>query len=358
MPTLDPKDPTRRSPIATFLLLTSVVLAQACDGGGSSAGRDAASGGATGGAASGGTKGGTGGSGVAGTTGAGSGGGGIRTGTGGTGVGGATLGTGGGGGIQAGTGGAGVGGTTRGTGGAGSGGVGGVGGGAGGGKGGAGGGTGGQSTADASPIPDASPNTDTSPALDGDKRDAQVGKDNASPDLAGDLVTQDGPARDSADAPADVPVGQDDAATDLGADALPASLDDCFAGLPAPVGIQIVSNKSSADGRVHLRLALDTLGNMGLGYAWSLIRFGIEIDGTVTCIKDKTALKYTMSRHNCTDTASATSGTTRYDMGSPSDTMTSLQIFESGTQTSSMTLTTSSCTRTGSTVACPPTGPC
>jgi hypothetical protein len=343
METSNPGTPTRGSPITAILLLTIVVLAQACGSGASGSGHDAGSNGATGGAASGGTTGGSGGSGGASTAGSGSGG--VQAGTGGLGAGGATTSSGGGGGIQAGTGGAGVGGSTRGTGGAGGGGV--------------GGGTGGQSAPDASPIPDASSNTDTSPALDGDRRDAPVGKDNASADSAGDVGAEDSPARDSADAPADV--GQDNVGTDMSADSdapAAASLDDCFAGLPAPVGTQIVSNKSSGDGRVHVRLALDTLNNMGLGYAWSLLRFGIEIDGTVTCIKDKAALKYTMSRHNCTDTASATSGTTRYEMGSPSDTMTSLQIFEGGTQTSSMTLTTNACTRTGSSVACPPTGPC
>jgi hypothetical protein len=140
------------------------------------------------------------------------------------------------------------------------------------------------------------------------------------------------------------------------------SLDDCFAGLPKAVGMQLVATKSSADGRVRIRIALDTehwVSTSGT-FAWGLIRFGVEMDGAVTCITDRASLVYQGSHHNCADSATAIAGTTTYSMSAPEWEETSLTITTGGTSAGPYLLTSSSCAMTQSelpgTLKCRPHG--
>lgn len=180
---------------------------------------------------------------------------------------------------------------------------------------------------------------------------AEVGRDSADakPDVAPDgkldLTAPDLPM--GSETPLDVPSG---------------SLEACFAGLPAPVGMQMVATKSTSDARVRIRIALDTENRMGTSgtYGWGLIRLGVEVNGVVTCITDRANLKYSGSHHNCDDTATATAGATTYSIVAPDRPSATLTIQGNGTTTGPFTLDDQTCAMTMSAgpVTCRSGGPC
>jgi hypothetical protein len=135
-------------------------------------------------------------------------------------------------------------------------------------------------------------------------------------------------------------------------------LDACFEGLPAPVGLQVLANKSSDDGTTQVRLALDTMGGFGLAYPWTMVRLGIVIEGALTCVTEKRDLTYTVTHHNCNDGASASAGTTRFEVVRPADTASELRVYDGGTLDRAIPLTTASCVRSDGPGACPQVGPC
>lgn len=135
------------------------------------------------------------------------------------------------------------------------------------------------------------------------------------------------------------------------------TLDSCFADLPAAVGTQLIATKRNSSGTIRIRILLDTENRMGLGYAWGLLRFGAEVNGRVTCITDRKQLNYIPSRHNCTDMASATAGTLRFNLDWPSVSPTRLNIFDGAVQTFGEMVTDVSCTASGR-PSCPSNGPC
>jgi hypothetical protein len=165
----------------------------------------------------------------------------------------------------------------------------------------------------------------------------------------------------------DVPVENDrvDTSVDLGSSsevisdpAWGALLNACFEGLPAPVGLQILAQKSSGDATTQVRLALDTMGKTGLAYPWTMVRMGVVIDNEVICVTEKNDLAYTVTHHNCNDVASATAGATRLELIRPADGSTELRIFSGSALVNSITLTTRSCVRSDGPGTCPLVGPC
>ena len=235
----------------------------------------------------------------------------------------------------------GSGGATRIDGGVGTGGLSGSGGRATGGATGAGGGTGGAGGTDAG-------------SSDGaiDRTDARA---DASPD---GMV--DGPPEVGADAAADLPLATDSVPED-GAGS--GTIESCFVGLPAQVGVQMIATKSTADGRVRMRIALDTEDRMGTSgtYGWGPIRLAVEVDGVVTCITDRSLLRYTGSLHNCGDTATATAGTTKYSITAPDRPTATLTIEADGATLGPYTLTDTACTMfwsAGAPISCRSGGPC
>jgi hypothetical protein len=127
------------------------------------------------------------------------------------------------------------------------------------------------------------------------------------------------------------------------------TFDACFADLPSPVGTQMIATKQSSDGRVRIRIALDTEDRMGTSgtYGWGLIRLAVEVDGEVTCMKERTNLKYTGSHHNCSDSATATSGSTTYSLKAPDRSTASITIDGAGAANGTWTLTDFTCTMAG-----------
>lgn len=163
----------------------------------------------------------------------------------------------------------------------------------------------------------------------------------------------------AADSPADTPLG-----TDAGGDTGPAmTLESCFVGLRAQVGAQMIATKSTADGRVRMRIALDTEDRMGTSgsYGWDLIRLAVEVDSVVTCMTDRTMLDYTGSHHNCSDKAIAQSGTATYTVAAPDRPTATLTIESNGTARGPYTLTDTTCTMSmspGVPITCRSGGPC
>lgn len=140
------------------------------------------------------------------------------------------------------------------------------------------------------------------------------------------------------------------------------SFDACFADLPKPVGTQMIATKQSSDNRIRIRIALDTEDRMGTSgtYGWGLVRLALEVDGEVTCMKDRTSLKYTGSHHNCSDSATATSGSTTYTIKAPDRSQAQI-IINGGTVNGTWSLTDSTCSMAGSLAlpaGCRSGGPC
>jgi hypothetical protein len=192
-------------------------------------------------------------------------------------------------------------------------------------------------------------------------------RNDASSDAADDLGSSDGKDAVADSADLGVPDSPADAAVDTskadGDGPGSGTLDDCFQGLPAPVGLQMVATKATADGRVRIRIALDTEDRMGTSgsYGWGMIRLGVEVDGAVTCIQDRASLKYTGSHHNCSDKATATSGSTTYSFAAPDRPSATLTIESNGTSTGPYSLSDTACTMrnsTGTVLQCRSGGPC
>jgi hypothetical protein len=147
-------------------------------------------------------------------------------------------------------------------------------------------------------------------------------------------------------------------------------LDACFAGLRAGRGSFQLATKASADGKVRMRIALETGDRFGTSgsYAWEPIRLGLEVDGTNVCVTSEAELAaaYTGTRHNCGDALDITVDGRRYLIRNP-DTrtgavgrdMTSVSVFM-GTATvlGPTMLTTSSCTTKITGMSCLSGGPC
>jgi hypothetical protein len=180
----------------------------------------------------------------------------------------------------------------------------------------------------------------------------QGGGSGSNPD-AGTTPTADG-SSGTPDSGRDLP-------KDGGGSSPSGSLDDCFAGLPAAVGLQQVDTKASADGRVRLRIALDTENNAGLGNGWELIRFGIIVDGALTCVKDRAQLMgaYTASHHNCLDTAQVSAGGVRYQMNHPNFASTQISASMGAAPLwGPTTVQTTTCSATSANKMCARGGPC
>lgn len=123
-------------------------------------------------------------------------------------------------------------------------------------------------------------------------------------------------------------------------------LDECFAGLPGRVGTQMLATKKSADGRIRVRIALDTADRGGTSgtMGWGLVRLGVELDGAVSCITQPSQLSYVGSHHNCLDKAGATAGAMTFELEDPDDGSTSLTVRKDGTVVhESVVLTDESC---------------
>jgi hypothetical protein len=125
----------------------------------------------------------------------------------------------------------------------------------------------------------------------------------------------------------------------------------------------MIATKSTADGRVRMRIALDTEDRMGTSgtYGWYLIRLAVEVDGAVTCITDRSFLDYTGSHHNCSDTATATAGTTKYSITAPDRPTATLTIETDGATTGPYTLSDTACTMywsAGAPITCRSGAPC
>jgi hypothetical protein len=162
------------------------------------------------------------------------------------------------------------------------------------------------------------------------------------------------------DSPPDAPLVSDGVTADSGSTG---TFDSCFVGLPAQDGAQMIATKSTADGRVRMRIALDTEDRMGTSgsLGWGLIRLAVEVDGIVTCITDRSALSYTASHHNCNDTATGKSGTTTYALTAPDRSTVTLTIDRNGTPAGPYTLTDTTCTMMWSPtvpLTCRSGGPC
>jgi hypothetical protein len=188
-------------------------------------------------------------------------------------------------------------------------------------------------------------------------------RNDASTDGADDLGQGDGKDAVADSTDLGLPDGPADTSKADGDGPGSGTLDDCFQGLPAPVGAQMVATKATADGRIRVRIALDTEDRMGTSgtYGWGLIRLGVEVDGVVTCIKDRANLKYTGSLHNCSDKATATSGTTTYSFAAPDRSPATLTIQSNGTSAGPYTLSDTACTMrnsTGAVLQCRSGGPC
>lgn len=162
------------------------------------------------------------------------------------------------------------------------------------------------------------------------------------------------------DTAVDIPVNHDTAIPDGPASI---SLDDCFTGLPAPEGTQMVATKSSSNGRYRIRIALDTEDRFGTSgtIPWAMIRLGVEIDGIVTCITNRASLGYVVSHHNCDDTAAATLGTTSYALAAPDRSTTELTINNGVSTVGPIVLTDTACVMArpiGPSLQCSSGGPC
>lgn len=180
---------------------------------------------------------------------------------------------------------------------------------------------------------------------------AEVGRD-AAVDVSADVGEPDSPP--------DAPMSADMALPDVGSSS---TLESCFVGLPAQEGAQMIATKSTADGSVRMRIALDTEDRMGTSgtLGWGLIRLAIEVDGVVTCITDRSALAYTTSHHNCSDKATGKSGTTTYALTAPDRPTVTLTIDRNGTTAGPYTLTDTTCTMMwspGVPITCRSGGPC
>lgn len=173
--------------------------------------------------------------------------------------------------------------------------------------------------------------------------------------------TVDGPAdADEPDSPADAPLNADSSFRDVGSTG---TLESCFVGLPAQVGAQMIATKSTADGRVRMRIALDTEDRGGTSgtLAWGLIRLAVEVDGVVTCITDRSALHYSGSHHNCDDTATGKAGTTTYSLVAPDRATATLTIESNGSSAGPYTLTDTACAMwwsAGAQITCRSGAPC
>ncbi len=162
-----------------------------------------------------------------------------------------------------------------------------------------------------------------------------------------------------------------DAAAGDGGNASP-GLDTCFAGLRMGRDSYQIATKVSADGKVRLRIALETDGRIGTSgtYGWLPYRLALEVDGTNVCISDEAQINsptfYMGSRHNCTDKLVINAGGRRYEITGP-DTRTvpparsaaTLSVFSGASRVlGPVTLTTTTCVTRVSGAACMSGGPC
>jgi hypothetical protein len=88
-------------------------------------------------------------------------------------------------------------------------------------------------------------------------------------------------------------------------------LDRCFSGLRMLRSSSQIATKRSADGSVHMRIALEridfgTSGTIG----WAPVRLAVQTPTDGFCITDEPLLRdgYTLSHHNCADVLSVSTG--------------------------------------------------
>lgn len=96
----------------------------------------------------------------------------------------------------------------------------------------------------------------------------------------------------------------------------------------------MVATKRSADGRLRLRIALDTMGQFGTPgtMPWRLVRLGVEADEVVTCVREAAALTYVGSHHNCLDEAQASAGARTFELRGPDRSVTLFTVrLDAGT---------------------------
>jgi hypothetical protein len=150
------------------------------------------------------------------------------------------------------------------------------------------------------------------------------------------------------------------------------SLDECFVGLRAGVGDVQLATKTSADGTVRYRIALETADRFGTsgGKAWAPYRLAIETPGGRVCITDETVLAagYVGSHHNCQDRLIVTAAGQRYEIDAPDSgvspgyaipRMSALSVFTGATRVlGPVSLTNVMCTSNAPTKLCTSGGPC
>jgi hypothetical protein len=163
-------------------------------------------------------------------------------------------------------------------------------------------------------------------AAPGEIADAAAGGGGGRGGAAGGAGGQGGAGGGSADARAVADAG---GAADLGAgkpaDADPGSprgsLDECFADLVAALKnaqpVRQIDTKVAADGS-RMRLALEVPPDLaGLATPWRLARFGLEREGRTLCVTERAQLEYTVTHHNCKDSARVTAEGVRYEISGP-----------------------------------------
>ena len=98
------------------------------------------------------------------------------------------------------------------------------------------------------------------------------------------------------------------------------TIESCFADLRAGMGSYQVGTKTSADGKVRYRLALETADRFGTSGTkpWGAYRFAIETPNVSVCVTESGLVNaYKTTHHNCMDTFEVTSGGRRYVIEAP-----------------------------------------
>jgi hypothetical protein len=141
-----------------------------------------------------------------------------------------------------------------------------------------------------------------------------------------------GDAADSGGAPADTgpaperDMGSDSSAPPVSADKF---LAQCFEDLRPLQGWFMKATKLSADGKVQVRLAVETADRFGTSGTspFALVRFAIVADGKMACLTSPPAGAYKVTHHNCKDTASVTVDDIRYELSDPVSPITPISAF-------------------------------
>jgi hypothetical protein len=131
-----------------------------------------------------------------------------------------------------------------------------------------------------------------------------------------------------------------------------------------------ISTKSSADGKVRFRVALESGDGAGTSgtIRWLPFRLAIETPTARVCVTEEAALQagYEGSRHNCSDQLVVTVDASRYQIDAPDtdlrggpDQASSLSAFSGATRVlGPVPLTNVTCTSNAPSKICASGGPC